>query len=211
MEKLTLISLFKLGGWAMWPLLVMSIITVAVTVERAIYFLMSNFKTSDIEPTVLELLQNNEIDKAMEYLNSFPKNKLIVGIINEGLKKAPYGEHRMEKCLEAETQEQVKIVEKGLHNLVEMSALAPITGFLGTVSGMIGAFSAIAKASDVNAQLVAGGIFEALITTAYGLIIAVVAIASYNFFTTIIERFISKVERIGTDIVDIVVMNELKK
>ncbi|HBI37190.1 MAG: biopolymer transporter [Spirochaetes bacterium RIFOXYB1_FULL_32_8] len=211
MDKMTLISLFQLGGWSMWPLLAMSIVTVAVTIERAIYFLMYDFKVTDIEEKVIEFLKNDDRDGAQAYLKTFKKKKLAAHIILEGVTMAKLGEHRMEKAFEAETQKKVKDIEKGLNYLVEMGSIAPITGFLGTVSGMIGAFGAIAKATDVNAQLVAGGIFEALITTAYGLIIAVVSITAYNVFTNIVERFITNIERVGTDVVTTVLIQEHEK
>lgn len=211
MEQMTLISLFKLGGWAMWPLLIMSVITVSVIIERAIYFSMHSFKVSDIEAKVIEYLKADDKNAAEEYLKTFKGRRVAAKIVLEGIKMAKLGEHRMEKAFESETQKKVKDIEKGLNYLVEMGALAPITGFLGTVSGMIGAFGAIAKATDVNAQLVAGGIFEALITTAYGLIIAVISIAAFNMFTNIVERFVTSIERVGTDVVTTVLVNEYEK
>jgi biopolymer transport protein ExbB len=66
---------------------------------------------------------------------------------------------------------------------------------------MIGAFKAIANAADVNAQLVAGGIFEALITTAFGLAIAIVAITGYNIFTHVVDKFAAEVEKSGSEII----------
>lgn len=210
MEEMTLLWLFDKGGWSMWPLLIMSIITVAVSIERGIYFLLHDFKISDIEEKTLNFVKDGDFEGATKYLGSFKKNKIGTRILIDGIKMAKLGEHRMEKTLESETQEKIQDIEKGLNLLVEMSSLGPITGFLGTVSGMIGAFSAISKATDVNAQLVAGGIFEALITTAFGLIIAVVAIAMYNVFTSITERFVSNVERVGTDIITSIVVAEFE-
>ncbi len=207
MEKMTLLWLFEKGGWSMWPLLVMSIITIAVTVERLIFFVMHNLNVKDVEMKVIEMIRAGDLKGAEEYLDGFKKNKKAVGIIKEGLRMAKLGEHRIEKAFESETQQQVKELDKGLNFLVEMGSLAPITGFLGTVSGMISAFGAIAKATDVNAQLVAGGIFEALITTAYGLIIAVVAIAMYNFYTGIVEKFIADMERVGSDVVTEIILS----
>lgn len=207
MEKMTLLWLFEKGGWSMWPLLVMSIVTIAVSVERLIFFMMHNLNVKDVEMKVIEMIRAGDLKGAEEYLAGFKNNKKAVGIIKEGLRMAKLGEHRIEKAFESETQQQVKELDKGLNFLVEMGSLAPITGFLGTVSGMISAFGAIAKATDVNAQLVAGGIFEALITTAYGLIIAVVAIAMYNFYTSIVEKFITDMERVGSDVVTEIILS----
>ena len=103
--------------------------------------------------------------------------------------------------MEKAAQEQIGALGNGFDLLVALGSIAPITGFLGTVFGMIGAFQSIATASEVNAQLVAGGIFEALITTAYGLAIAIVTIAGYNIFTHIIDKFASRIEGAGSEIV----------
>jgi biopolymer transport protein ExbB len=107
----------------------------------------------------------------------------------------------MEKAIEAEAAEKINMLERGFNLLVALGSIAPITGFLGTVSGMISAFKSIKDAADVNAQLVAGGIFEALITTAYGLAIAIIAIAGYNIFAHFVDRFTADVEQTGSDVI----------
>ncbi|HQH31744.1 MAG TPA: MotA/TolQ/ExbB proton channel family protein, partial [Spirochaetota bacterium] len=121
------------------------------------------------------------------------------------------GEHRMEKCLEAEASKKINDLERGLNFLVAIGSLAPITGFLGTVSGMIAAFRNIANADDINAQLVANGIFEALITTAFGLTIAILAVAAYNIFTNIIDNFAKEIEQSGSDIISSILFSQNKK
>ncbi|HQB61505.1 MAG TPA: MotA/TolQ/ExbB proton channel family protein [Spirochaetota bacterium] len=124
---------------------------------------------------------------------------------------ARFGEHRMEKCFEAEASKKINDLERGLNFLVAIGSLAPITGFLGTVSGMIAAFRNIANADDINAQLVANGIFEALITTAFGLTIAILAVAAYNIFTNIIDNFAKEIEQSGSDIISSILFSQNKK
>jgi biopolymer transport protein ExbB len=201
-----------LGGWAMWPLLVFSITTVAVLIERSIsIFLLNNLSMREIHKNVIKHLSTNDIEGAKKYCAE--KNKKITGasIIQAGLEVAELGEHRMEKAIESEAQEKIISLERGFNILIALGSLAPITGFLGTVSGMINAFDAISKASEVNAQIVANGIFEALITTEYGLVIAIAAIAGYNVFAHFVDKFSADVEQTATDTVKEIVMHQAKK
>lgn len=198
---MSLFELFQSGGWAMWPLLIMSIITVSITVEKIFSLFWYDLRVEDVSSSLLVLLKKERRKNVKEYLSSFPRKKIAAHIFLTGIKISRLGEQQMEKVMEAETEYQIKKVESGLDSLAEMISLAPVVGFLGTVSGMIHAFHAISKAVDVNTQLIAGGIFEALITTAFGLIIAVAAALVYYFFKRRIENFISEVEWTGTQII----------
>ncbi len=206
-QAMSVAELFKLGGVFMWPLLLFSIITVAIVVERIIFYAIHNLKVLDMENDIISKIEVGKIVEAMTHCDTYKKNKLGAGVISKCLKMASLGEHRMEKAIEAAAAEKIKDLEKGFNFLVAIGSLAPITGFLGTVSGMIGAFQSIANAADVNAQLVAGGIFEALITTAFGLIIAIIAIAFYNIFSHIVDKFAGDIEMLGSDLITSVIVN----
>jgi biopolymer transport protein ExbB len=93
-------------------------------------------------------------------------------------------------------------LERGLLALASVSNVAPLLGFLGTVTGMIAAFAAIAAAEQVSAKLVAKGIEEALITTAAGLMIAVPVSAFYSYFVLQIDRFVLEMEEASAELVD---------
>lgn len=201
MEKITLLDFFNKGGWAMWPLLVFSITTVSIILERIFYIFYHNLSVKKIRNNVIPNIIENKINEAKNYLKNCNKRVLGAKIFLSGLDMASFGEHRMEKAIETEAAEKIFQLERGFNLLISIGSLAPLTGFLGTVSGMISAFRAIANATDVNAQLVAGGIFEALITTAYGLIIAIVAIAGYNIFTHIVDKFSADIEEIGSEMI----------
>ncbi len=199
--NISLIEFFKLGGWAMWPLLVFSVATVAIILERIIFFITHNFKVTDLNNRLIQAISDNKFDDALSLCKTSKKNKLASPILSEAIKSHRFGESRMEKSLEAESSKVLNELERGLNFLVALGSLAPITGFLGTVSGMITAFRDIANAADINAQLVAGGIFEALITTAYGLSIAIMAIAAHNILTHIVDKFATDIELSGTEII----------
>jgi biopolymer transport protein ExbB len=117
------------------------------------------------------------------------------------LKRSGLTEHRLEKAVEAEAMKCISSLENGFNFLTALGSISPLTGFLGTVSGMIGAFRSIAEATDVNAQIVANGIYEALITTVFGLIIAIVAISAHSLFTHIVDKFVSELEIVCSDLI----------
>lgn len=207
-KTITLIEFFKLGGWAMWPLLIFSIATVSIILERFIYILIHNLKVDDIASRVLERIKNNDIEGAKEICKNTKKNKIASIILLRGLDMSHLGEHRIENIIATEAAKKINDLERGFNFLIALGSLSPITGFLGTVSGMITAFRDIANASDVNAQLVANGIFEALITTAYGLIIAIVAIAGYNIFSHIVDKFTKDIELAGSELITAIISKD---
>jgi biopolymer transport protein ExbB/TolQ len=110
-------------------------------------------------------------------------------------------EHQIEKAVESEAMTCINTLENGFNFLVALGSLSPLTGFLGTVSGMIGAFKAIAEATEVNAQIVASGIYEALITTVFGLIIAIIAMIAHSLFTNRVDNFTADVEKTCSDLI----------
>lgn len=202
MEKgFSLIELFKLGGPFMWVLLAFSVATIAIVIERCIYLAWHNCKVAPIRNKIMDYLQQGKKEEAEEFLASCTHKQTVASVLLALLENAKYGESRMERAAEAEAQERLRRMENGFNYLTALSSLAPLAGFLGTVSGMIGAFKSIAEATDVNAQLVAGGIYEALITTVFGLIIAIVALVAYNLLIQKIDKFAAETSKAINDLV----------
>ncbi len=202
MEKgFSLIELFKLGGPFMWVLLAFSVATIAIVIERCIYLAWHNCKVAPIRNKIMDYLQQGKKEEAEEFLASCTHKQTVASVLLALLQNAKYGESRMERAAESEAQERLRRMENGFNYLTALSSLAPLAGFLGTVSGMIGAFKSIAEATDVNAQLVAGGIYEALITTVFGLIIAIVALVAYNLLIQKIDKFAAETSKAINDLV----------
>ncbi len=203
----SLIELFKLGGPFMWVLLVFSVFTVAIVIERILYLSWHDFKVAPICEKVKALLIENKRNEAENFLASYSRKQTVASVLKALIENARYGESRMERAAEAEVQERLRRMESGFNYLTALSSLAPLTGFLGTVSGMIGAFQSIAQATDVNAQLVAGGIYEALITTVFGLIIAIVALVAYNLLIQKVDTFAAETSKAINDLVPELIEN----
>ena len=204
----SLIELFKLGGPFMWVLLAFSVATIAIVIERCIYLSWHNCKVIPLKEKIITYLKQGRKDSAVEVLTGCSRKETAASIFLELLKNAKYGEARMERAAEGEAQERLRRMENGFNYLTALSSLAPLTGFLGTVSGMIGAFQSIAEATDVNAQLVAGGIYEALITTVFGLIIAIIALVAYNLLIQKVDTFAAETSKGINDIVSVILEDD---
>ena len=196
----SLIETFKLGGVFMWPLLAFSIATLALIIERLFYIAWHDLGVSRLRDRTLELVSNGSKGEAIAMLTAEPRKSTSASILLALLSNAKLGEARMEKSAEAEAQERIRRLENGFNYLTALASLSPLTGFLGTVSGMIGAFKSIASATEVNAQLVANGIYEALITTVFGLCIAIVALIAYNLFMQRVDTFAADITKAVSDI-----------
>lgn len=196
----SLIDLFKLGGVFMWPLLAFSIATVALVIERITYIVWHDLGVTKLKNQVIASVSDGKTVEAITLLESQHHRKTAAHVLLALVKNAKYGEARMEKAAEAEAQERLRRLENGFNYLTALASLSPLTGFLGTVSGMIGAFKSIANATEVNAQLVANGIYEALITTVYGLCIAIVALLAYNLLMQKVDTFAADVTKAVSDV-----------
>jgi biopolymer transport protein ExbB len=147
------------------------------------------------------MLREGKKDEAEKMLSELSHKKTAATILYALLSNSKFGEARMENAAECEAQERLRRMENGFNYLTALSSIAPLTGFLGTVSGMIGAFKSIAAATDVNAQLVANGIYEALITTVFGLIIAIAALVAYNLLVQRVDTFAAETSKCINDLI----------
>lgn len=200
-SKWSLIELFNLGGPFMWVLLVFSIATLTIIIERCIYIGWHDCKVTPLSNKVKQCLREGKKDEAEKMLSELSHKKTAATILYALLTNSKFGEARMENAAECEAQERIRRMENGFNYLTALSSIAPLTGFLGTVSGMIGAFKSIAAATDVNAQLVANGIYEALITTVFGLIIAIAALVAYNLLVQRVDTFAAETSKCINDLI----------
>lgn len=199
-EQWSLIALFNLGGVFMWPLLVFSIATTGLILERGAYLFYHQLNATKLKEKILKLIEEGNAKKAIAVLREEPRRNASASILLALVSNAKHGENRMEKAAEAEAQERIGKLENGFNYLTALASISPLTGFLGTVSGMIGAFKSIANATEVNAQLIANGIYEALITTVFGLCIAIVALVAYNLLMQRVDTFAADITKVVSDL-----------
>lgn len=188
------------GGNFMHPLLLLSVIALVFIIERLWTLSRARINVKSLMGSIIRQLREEGIQSALEVCQR--TRGPIAAILHSGLLRADKGPDAVEKAIETAGTIEMSFLERGLVALATISNVAPLLGFLGTVSGMISAFAAIAAAEQVSAKLVAKGIQEALITTATGLIIAVPVTIAHNFFVSQIDRFIIEMEEASATVVN---------
>ncbi len=194
---------FQQGGVFMWPLLFSSILGLAVILERFWTLSRARVNTTKLMSQVIGALKQDGLQGGVEVCQR--TRGPIAAILHAGLMRAPKGPEAVEKAIESAGTIEMSFLQRGLIILASIANVAPLMGFLGTVSGMIHAFEAIAAAEQVSAKLVATGISEALITTATGLMVAIPIQLANNFFISRIDRFVLEMEEASIELVDTLV------
>ena len=197
----SLLDLFKLGGVFMWPLLVFSVAAMAIIIDRVLYLFRHKLRIDEPAARVMETIQKGSIKDAAGFLEPISGKSMGAKVLLALVNHAGLNEDRLEKAVETEALGCIHSLESGFNFLTAIGSLAPLTGFLGTVSGMIGAFHSIAEATEVNAQIVANGIYEALITTVFGLIIAIIAMSAHYILTSFVDRFAVRTEQACSELI----------
>ena len=196
-----MVKLFVDGGWAMWPLLVLLVLGVAVAIERLITLSRAAINAESFFNDFEKIFKNSGADKAAQFCSETPGP--LASVIHAGLLRLDRGIDQVEKAVENSGAVEMAFLERGMVWLSTVANLAPMIGFLGTVSGMINAFQAIKTAGDVEPSMVAGGISEALITTAAGLIVGIIIQFCYNFFANRIDNIIADMTERTAGFIDI--------
>lgn len=193
-------QLFIAGGNFMWFLLIAAIVGLAIILERGFTLARARTNTRRLIGSVITTLRAEGVTEAAQVCER--TRGPIAAILHSGLLRADRGAEAVEKAIETSGTIEMAFLERGLVALSSVANVAPLLGFLGTVSGMISAFEAIANADNVNAKLVASGISEALITTATGLVVAIPASLGHSAFLSIIDRFIIEMEETSAELVE---------
>ncbi len=197
---------FIQGGWQfMMLILACLIIGLALCIERIITLNIASVNTEKLLTSVDENLKNGDINGAMEVCKSTPGP--TASVLYEGLRNVPNGPDAVEKAIVSYGSVQMGLLEKGLVWISLVIALAPMLGFCGTVIGMIGAFDKIEQVGDISPTIVAGGIKVALLTTVFGLIVAMIMQLLYNYIVAKIDGITNKMEEASVALVDMMVSN----
>ncbi len=197
-----LLSIFLKGGWIMYFILICSIIALAVIIEKFIVLRKAKVNVPAFLIKIRAMLKKKDIEGAMNFC--LQERTPVSNIVRKGLKKFRFGHQRVVEAIESAGRQEIGRLEKGLSILATISGIAPLLGFLGTVTGMIGAFMKIQELQgSANPADLAGGIWEALITTAFGLIVGIPALAFYNYFVSAINKLVMDIELITNDIIDL--------
>jgi biopolymer transport protein ExbB len=199
---MSLLTVIIKGGWLMIPIGLCSLIAVVVTIERYITLRKARINTANFMTVIRSILKNREIQRAIDLCDQTPGP--IASILKVGLVKHRAPRVEISEAVSNAGRQEVYHLEKNLGILGTISGLAPLLGFLGTVTGMIRAFMTIERlGGNVNASVLAGGIWEAMITTAAGLVVGIPALLLYNWFQSTVEHFVFEMESASTELMDL--------
>lgn len=194
-------DIFLKGGVVMWLILASSVLGLSVVIDRFLFLRKSRINVPAFMVRLRGLIKKKDISKAVSVC--MEENSPIANIVRKGLKKYKYGHDRVKDAIENAGKQEISKLEQGLSILATVAGIAPLLGFLGTVTGMITAFMTIEDlAGSANPSDLAGGIWEALITTAFGLIVGIFALAFYNYFLSSVKRLVGDMETVANDVVD---------
>ena len=194
-------DLFINGGWAMYPLAFLLILGIGFAIERLINLSRAAIDAEKFFEDLEQALKTGGPDQAAQLCSETPGP--VASVIHAGLLRLHRGIDSVEKAIDNSGTVEMAFLEKGMVWLSTVANLAPMVGFLGTVSGMINAFQTIKEKGDVVPSEVAGGISEALITTAAGLIVGIIIQFFYNFFASRIDKIIADMQEHTAAFIDV--------
>ncbi len=196
------------GTLYMFPILLCLIVGLALVIERILYLNLSSTNTDKLLKKVEQALANGGPEKAKEICRN--TKGPVASIYYQGLDRINEGLDVVEKSIVSYGSVLMGRLEMNLTWIALFIALAPMLGFLGTVIGMVQAFDAIAAAGDISPAIVAGGIKIALITTVFGLIVAIILQVFYNYLLSKIDGIVNNMENASISFMDIVIKHNKK-
>ncbi len=198
------------GDWRFMSfVLVCLILGLAFCIERIITLNIASANTDKLLERIDENLKEGSVEGAMEVCKS--TQGPTASVLYEGLKSANQGPDAVEKAIVSYGAVQMGLLEKGLVWISLFIAIAPMLGFMGTVIGMIQAFDKIAEVGDLSPAVVADGIKVALLTTVFGLIVAIILQIFYNYIISKIDGIVNKMEDASIALVDVMASNNVFK
>jgi biopolymer transport protein ExbB len=181
------------GGIVMIPLLICSLISLALTIERILFW--AKLKSREVLREILTHVEQGEFDQALKLGKT--SQQPIARVMAAGI---AHRNPAPAKAMEAAAQAEIPVLKRRLGVLDTIVTLAPLLGLLGTVVGMIGSFDVMANVGIGQPHAVTGGVAEALIATATGLLIAILTLVSYNYFTARAEREMDQMEHFSSSL-----------
>ncbi len=193
------------GGPIMWPILLCSVIAFAIVIERLIRLRAEQINTKSFMEQISKSLKRNKVMEALELCDR--TGGPIANILKAGILKHDRPRHEIRESIEDASIHEVPRLERNLPVLATVAHVSPLLGLLGTVTGMVAAFQVIeSKASalnPVNPGDLASGIWEALLTTVFGLCVAIPTYVAYNYLVSRVDGFVLDMERSATDLLNI--------
>lgn len=197
-------QLFLKGGPVMWPILLCSIYALGIILEKIWYLHKITIDTQDFLGKILDKMKRHQIKEALKDCDSTISP--VSGILKAGILKYDRNREQIKEAIEDASLYEIPRLEKNLTALATIAHISPLLGLLGTVAGMVRCFQVIqiktTSMHPVTPGDLAGGIWEALLTTVFGLIVAIPTFVAYNYLVSRINSFILEMEKASTELVN---------
>jgi biopolymer transport protein ExbB len=202
--EISIFQLIKSGGPIMVPIILCSIFALGIVIEKIYYFSKLNTNTHLLKEQLFEYIKANKIQDAIHFCDSI--NSPVARVLKAGVGKFGSSRDEIKEAMEDCSLFEIPKLEKRMTALATIAHITPLLGLLGTVTGMTGSFHTIqVRSSTLNPVTpgdLAGGIWEALLTTVAGLVVAIPTFVAYNYLTSRINFFILEMERAATELVN---------
>lgn len=208
--SMSFFEILSQGGILMFPLFLLSILAIYVIAERWRTLDNSQMDVNSMLNNIESLLKSGSQQRAIQYCEEF--DKPLARILKSGIRRLGRPIRDIEQAIHNAGKKEIYQLEKRMNWLATIASVAPLIGFTGTVTGMIRAFMDIQSLQgNVNPSVLAGGIWEALITTATGLIVGIIALGFYNYLVGKVNRMVFELENASADFVDLLQTPSPKK
>jgi len=199
-------ELFNKGGFLMYPIFFSSLLAIAIFFERMFYLKSIKTSTRKFGNRISDLIRKGNINFAVTACrkNISPISQIILA----ALLKHGSSRDEIKEVIEDTARQEVTILERNLPILATIANIAPLLGLLGTVFGMIKAFQVVSVVGVGNPEALAGGISEALLTTAFGLSVAIPTIVAYNYLAHRVDRQIKEMESTSVEILELLTIKQ---
>ncbi len=187
-----MLEIIKAGGWVMWPILVCSVLAMAIVCERLWSLRPKRIIPPHLVAQVWSLHRKDQLDAT--YLRQLQTSSPLGAVLAAGLANYHYGREVMKEAIEDTGRHVAHELERFLNSLGTIAAISPLLGLFGTVLGMIKVFSVITTTGVGDPKVLAGGIAEALITTAAGLMVAIPALIFHRYLQARVDSLVLKME-----------------
>ena len=196
-----MIDWFSKGGMTMWFLLACAVLGLAIILER-LYTILFRMRVNvkKFTPQLIETIDKDGVKAGIELCDKTPSP--VAKVLKSALEKAGQGTEVMEDAIVRSGASELAFLDRGMALLAGLTTVAPFFGFLGTVTGMIGAFQAVAALGEVEPTVVASGISEALITTQAGLIIAAPLAIVHILLSSRVNGYLRDMETASTELLE---------
>ncbi|MEI6631891.1 MAG: MotA/TolQ/ExbB proton channel family protein [bacterium] len=202
--RMGLWQVFLAGGPVMWPILLCSIFALAIILEKIWHMHKIRIDTQQFLSSILDKMKRHEIKEAMQICDK--TNSPVAHILKAGILKYDRPREQIKESIEDSSLYEVPKLEKNLTALATIAHISPLLGLLGTVTGMVRCFQTIqmktASLHPVSPGDLAGGIWEALLTTVAGLIVAIPTFVAYNYLVSQVNTFILEMEKASTELIN---------